>query len=118
MLKYPLTDSQLVQFGGKRALQRRLEGLGISSVGFRKVLRDRLHDHLKAQPNYEPIPPVELVRGFSQIHGPGTRAEKKTAVPFIERFKLQEQAQKRRSERKNSRTRDKSWLQKLVVKKA
>jgi len=77
MLKYPLNDTQLVQFGGKRSLQTRLGQLGIRTIGYRKVLRERLHDHLKGQPGYVPVPPVVVYQGFTKIHGPSGFVPKK-----------------------------------------
>lgn len=41
----PLTNEQLAAFGGKKALQRRLEELGLSPIGFRAILRYRMQEH-------------------------------------------------------------------------
>jgi hypothetical protein len=42
--KFPLTNEQLSEFGGKRSIKARLTELGLSPIGFRAVLRERLRE--------------------------------------------------------------------------
>jgi len=52
--RFPLTNEQLAQFGGKRSLQKRLVELGLSPVGFRVVLRERIRQYCE-----NPTPPPQ-----------------------------------------------------------
>lgn len=47
--RYGLTDEQLAEFGGKKHLQKRLAELGLSPLGFRAVLRNRMKEFVQTQ---------------------------------------------------------------------
>jgi len=107
MTKYPLTDSQLVAFGGKKSLQRRLTILGISSIGFRQVLRDRLHNYIKTQPNYVPPPqqpPILILSGRpppSKVKASRTKPISESSIAYLqamEKKKRHEQLKQQQKE--------------------
>lgn len=52
--RYSLTDEQLAEFGGKKALQKRLPELNLSPLGFRAVLRQRLKEYVDAKASVNP----------------------------------------------------------------